>query len=193
MNGGVRVSDEHTDAESDLNARFRDGDERALAEIYRRWSPVVYTFAVRSLGDRTDAEDATQKTFVSAWTSRSSYDPARARLSTWLIAIAKRRIADTHEARARIRALHEQLQRTTLPDDLVTAPAIDLSETLLVASELERLEPDARQVMRMAFFDDLTHQEIASRLDMPLGTVKSHIRRSLTRMKTRLEVTHAAP
>ena len=87
--------------------------------------------------------------------------------------------------------LHEQLQQVTRPDDLVT-PKVDLGETLLVAQEIERLEPDARTVMKLAFFDDLTHQEISRRLDMPLGTVKSHIRRSLERMRTRLEVTHAA-
>ena len=179
------------DADSAWDARFIAGDERALEHVYRRWSPVVFTLALRSLGDRTDAEDVTQKTFVSAWTSRASFDPSRARLSTWLVAIAKRRIADTHEARARIRALQEQLQRVTSPDDLV-APEVDLGETLLVAQEIERLEPDARRVMRLAFFDDLTHQEISRRLDMPLGTVKSHIRRSLERMRTRLEVSHAA-
>jgi len=179
------------DAESAWDTRIIAGDERALEHIYRRWSPVVFTLALRSLGDRTDAEDVTQKTFVSAWTSRSSFDPSRARLSTWLVAIAKRRIADTHEARARIRALHEQLQRVTRPDDLVTQE-VDLGETLLIAQEIERLEPDARRVMKLAFFDDLTHQQISQRLDMPLGTVKSHIRRSLERMRTRLEVTHAA-
>jgi RNA polymerase sigma factor (sigma-70 family) len=188
---GEAVDESERDAESAWDARFIAGDERALEHVYRRWSPVVFTLALRSLGDRTDAEDVTQKTFVSAWTSRANFDPARARLSTWLVAIAKRRIADTHEARAKIRMLQEQLQRVSHPDDLVS-PEVDLSETLLVAQEIERLEPDARRVMKLAFFDDLTHQEISRRLDMPLGTVKSHIRRSLERMRTRLEVTHAA-
>lgn len=180
-----------SDGESAWDARFIAGDERAMEHAYRRWSPVVFTLALRSLGDRTDAEDVTQKTFVSAWTSRASFDPARARLSTWIVSIAKRRIADTHEARARVRALQEQLQRVTRADDLI-APEVDLGDTLLVAQEVERLEPDARRVMRLAFFDDLTHQEISRRLEMPLGTVKSHIRRSLERMRTRLEVTHDA-
>lgn len=178
------------DVESAWDARFIAGDERALEHAYRRWSPVVFTLALRSLGDRTDAEDVTQKTFVSAWTSRASFDPSRARLSTWIVAIAKRRIADTHEARTRVRALQEQLQRVTRPDDLL-APEVDLGDTLLIAQEIERLEPDAQRVMRLAFFDDLTHQEISRRIDMPLGTVKSHIRRSLERMRTRLEVSHA--
>ena len=182
----------NADDEALLNVRFSAGDERALEELYRRWSPVVYTLALRSLGDRSDAEDVTQRTFVSAWTSRTSFDPAKGKLSTWLITIAKRRIADMHESRAKVRALQAEVQRMTRPDDLVREPP-DLAETHLLASELEHLEPDARAVMRLAFFDDLTHQEISHRLGMPLGTVKSHIRRSLTRMRNRLEVTRVAP
>lgn len=178
--------------DDELNGRFVAGDEHALDAVYRRWSPVVFTLALRSLGDRGDAEDVTQKTFVSAWTSRRSYDSSKARLSTWLIMIARRRIADTHEARARVRALHDRLNRYADPSGLVEEP-VDLADTLLLARELEELEPDAQAVMRLAFFDDLTHQEISARLGMPLGTVKSHIRRSLTRLRTRLEVSRVAP
>ncbi|WP_127473208.1 RNA polymerase sigma factor [Microbacterium sulfonylureivorans] len=184
--------DRNADDEALLDARFTAGDERALEELYRRWSPVVYTLALRSLGDRGDAEDVTQRTFVSAWASRATFDPHKGRLSTWLIAIAKRRIADTHESRAKVRAIQAEIQRITRPDDLVREPP-DLAETLLLASELEHLEPDAEAVMRLAFFDDLTHQQIAHRLGMPLGTVKSHIRRSLTRMRNRLEASRVAP
>lgn len=176
----------------ELAERFRTGDERALEAVYRRWSPIVFTFALRSLADRGDAEDVTQKTFVSAWTSRASYDPQKARLSTWLITIARRRIADTHEARARVRALQEELERVANPGELV-GQEIDLADRLLLADEIDRLEPDAKQVVRLAFYDDLTHDQIAHRLQMPLGTVKSHIRRSLSRMRVRLEVGHAAP
>ncbi|WP_258134151.1 RNA polymerase sigma factor [Microbacterium maritypicum] len=184
--------DADADADAQWGVRFVAGDEAALAEIYRRWSPVIFTLALRSLGDRRDAEDVTQRTFVSAWTSRASYDSAKAKLSTWLVVIARRRIADMHESRARIRRLHEEMKRLTSPDDMVSAP-VDLSETLLLANEMQQLQPDARNVMRLAFYDDLTHEEISQRLDMPLGTVKSHIRRSLTRLRDRLEVSHVAP
>lgn len=180
------------DDEARLNERFIAGDETALEELYRRWSPVVYTLALRSLADYSDAEDVTQRTFVSAWSSRENYDPQTARLSTWLITIARRRIADTHESRARVRRLQQEIERVTSPGDLV-AGAIDLSETILMANEMQQLQPDAQTVMRLAFYDDLTHEEIARRLQMPLGTVKSHIRRSLTRMRDRLEVTRVTP
>lgn len=185
------VSDpDHDDEDARFSASFAAGDEQALAWVYERWSPLVHTLALRSLGDVGDAEDVTQKTFVAAWTSRGRFDPSRARLSTWLVAIAKNKIADTHEARARIRRLQEQLAATSAPNDWVTEP-VDLADTLLVADEIAQLEPDAQRVMRLAFFDDLTHNEIADRLELPLGTVKSHIRRSLQRMRTRLEVTYA--
>jgi RNA polymerase sigma factor (sigma-70 family) len=178
------------DEDRALTDRFRAGDERALEEIYRRWSPIVYTLSLRLLGDRADAEDVTQKTFVAAWTSRASYDPLKGKMSTWLVTITRRRIADTLDARRRVRELQEKLQAFTLGDD--PAPGIDLGDRLLLADEIDRLEPDARRVVRLAFYDDLTHQQIATRLDMPLGTVKSHIRRSLIRLRSRLEVPHVA-
>jgi RNA polymerase sigma factor (sigma-70 family) len=185
-------TDAASDAEAALSRRFVDGDETALAEVYRRWSPVIFTLALRSLGDRGDAEDVTQRTFVSAWTSRGGYDASKAKLSTWLVAIARRRIADTHESRAKIRAIQAEMERITSPEDLIREPP-DLSESLLVANEMQQLEPDAQAVMRLAFFDDLTHEEISRRLGMPLGTVKSHIRRSLSRMRNRLEVSRVTP
>jgi len=175
-----------------LARRFVAGIDDALSDAYRRWSPLVYTMAVRSLGDVGDAEDVTQKTFVAAWTGRSSFDPARARLSAWLVGIAKNKIADTHEARARIRRLHEQLAAQSAPGDFVSEPT-DLADALIVADEINMLEPDAQAVMKLAFYDDLTHNEISTRLGLPLGTVKSHIRRSLQRMRSRLEVTYATP
>ena len=186
------ATDAEPNDESTLNAQFIAGDESALAAVYRRWAPVVFTLALRSLGDRRDAEDVTQRTFVSAWTSRATYDPNKARLSTWLVAIARHRIADTHEARAKIRAIQEEIERLTTPDDLVHHPA-DYFETLLIADEMQHLPPEAQAVMRLAFYDDLTHTQISRRLDMPLGTVKSHIRRSLIRLRDRLEIRRVAP
>jgi len=179
------------DEEAALAASFTAGDDRALEAVYRRWSSLVYTLAIRSLGDIGDAEDVTQKVFVAAWTSRGKFDPSLAKISTWLVAITKNKIADTHEARARVRRLQQELAAASQPSDFVQEP-VDLADTLLVADEISHLEPEAQRIMHLAFFDDLTHNEIADRTGMPLGTVKSHIRRSLQRMRTRLEVNHAA-
>ncbi|WP_233189163.1 RNA polymerase sigma factor [Subtercola sp. Z020] len=164
---------------------FVDGDERALAGIYERWSPLVYTLALRSLGDVGEAEDVTQAVFVSAWRSRATFDSTRS-LPAWLVGITRFRIADAHAARSRARALVRQLEATAGVE--YSEDPTDVADRLLVADELARLEPVARQVMQLAFYDDLTHVQIAERLSLPLGTVKSHIRRSLERLKARLEV-----
>ena len=177
------------DEDMELAERFAAGDESALKAMYDRWGRVIYTLAVRSTGDPAEAEDITQRTFVSAWTSRSSYRADRAPLGAWLVAIARRRIADAHEARARAARLEQAVMAVT-PEPVVDAP--DVTDSILVADELANLEPDARAVVTLAFYDDLTHGQIAERLNLPLGTVKSHLRRSLTRLRTRLEAAHVA-
>lgn len=173
-----------------LAAAFVSGDENALAEMYSRWSSLVYTLALRSLGNVSDAEDVTQRTFVAAWAGHAGFDPSRARLSTWLVGISKNKIADSHEARTRTRRLHQQIAEKT-PPAVVGDGSGALADRLLIADEIARLEPDARRVVHLAFYDDLTHRQISELLGLPLGTVKSHIRRSLDRMRARLEATNA--
>ncbi|MFC5930840.1 sigma-70 family RNA polymerase sigma factor [Cryobacterium melibiosiphilum] len=181
---------DETDDDARLFAGFRDGDERALAEAYRRWSALVFTLALRSLGDVTDAEDVTQKVFIAAWRGRAGFDPGRSRLPAWLVGITRHAIADAHAGRARQRrvenavAIHVNL---TSPDD-----CDQVADRVMMGEALERLEPIPQQVMRLAFYDDLTQVQIADSLGLPLGTVKSHIRRSLHHLRTRLEGTDGA-
>lgn len=176
---------------TELAGRFVRGEERALADVYGRWSSLVYSLALRSLGDVPDAEDATQRVFVKAWQSRERYDPSRASLSAWLVGITRNVIADAHEARTRERSITEQLTAITASDE-APAPDVALADRLVVADEMARLEPVPRKVVELAFFDDLTHTQIADRLGLPVGTVKSHIRRSLARLRDRMEVSHGA-
>jgi RNA polymerase sigma factor (sigma-70 family) len=178
-----------SDDDARLAERFRAGDPDALRDAYDRWAPLIFTLAIRSLSDVTEAEEVTQRTFVEAWRSRANHDPTRAGLSSWLVGIAKHAIADAHEQRSRIARLQRRLEAL---EGETGFEQVDLADRLLLGDEIERLEPDARTVIRLAFYDDLTHQQIAERLRMPLGTVKSHIRRSLQRLRTRLEVTYGA-
>jgi RNA polymerase sigma factor (sigma-70 family) len=183
------VTDSRPDELSALAANFAAGDERALAEMYARWSSLVYSLALRSLGDVTEAEDVTQRVFVSAWQGRAGYDPERS-LPGWLVGITRHRTADALAARSRDRSIEAALIATAGVDEGRDQP--DIADRLLVAEELARLEPVPQQVMRLAFFEDLTHAQIAERLTLPLGTVKSHIRRSLDRLRSRMEVTYDA-
>ncbi|WP_375401573.1 RNA polymerase sigma factor [uncultured Amnibacterium sp.] len=172
-----------------LGAAFAAGDADALGVAFRRWAPLVHTLALKSLRDIADAEDVTQAVFVAAWRSRASFDPQRAPLPAWLVGITRKKVADVFASRGRSAALHESLSAVRA-DDVSTDD--DLVDRLLVADEIDRLPAEAQRVVRMAFLDDLTHRQIAERLGLPLGTVKSHIRRSLVRIRTRLEVGDAA-
>lgn len=178
----MTVSDDDSE---ELIQRFTAGDESALAQIYKRWSPLVYSVALRSLGDVTEAEDVTQKVFVAAWTSRQNYQPDRARLPAWLMGITRNKILDARDGRTKATKIQTSLIAN--PETRVVEP-IDVAERLLLADEIARLEAVPQQVLKLAFYEDLTHTQIAERLQMPPGTVKSHIRRSLIKLKSRLEV-----
>ena len=173
------------DDHAQLGEAFRAGDEQALAEAYARWSSLVYTIAVRSLGDPVEAEDVTQKVFIKAWNGRANFEPSRSRLPGWLVGITRHTVADAHESRSRRRRVEQAVVA-----ELALGQAdgtVDVADRVMMSDELRRLDPVPRQVMQLAFYDDLTHTQIADNLGMPLGTVKSHIRRSLTRLRNRLE------
>jgi RNA polymerase sigma-70 factor (ECF subfamily) len=169
---------------------FATGRPGALAEIYERWGGVVHGLATKAVG-RGDAEDVTQQVFVSAWRSRTTYRPARAPLGAWLVGITRHRVADHLGARHRSAqipsdpaALLGNLAQERAPNAL-TPERVDALLTLW--EELERIGEPQRQSMLLAFFEDLTHRQIAERLEMPLGTVTSHIARTLRRLRDRLE------
>ncbi len=172
------------EARDELVRAFLAGDESALEQIYRRYSSLVFTVALRSLGEATEAEDVTQKVFVAAWTGRKNYQPARASLPAWLLGIARNKIVDAHQARAKQRRIQTELATNT---DVSPEP-VDIAQRLILAEEISRLDAVPQRVLRMAFYEDLTHMQIAERMQLPPGTVKSHIRRSLIKMKRRLEV-----
>jgi RNA polymerase sigma factor (sigma-70 family) len=167
-----------------LAGDFLRGEEAALERMYRRFSALVFTVALRSLGDVTEAEDVVQKVFVAAWSGRHTYKPERASLSAWLMGITRNKVADAHQARTKQRRIQSEVSANLMP-----APdTMDIAERLIIADEISRLDAVPQRVLKLAFYEDLTHAQIADRLQLPPGTVKSHIRRSLIKLRRRLEV-----
>jgi RNA polymerase sigma factor (sigma-70 family) len=176
--------------DQEVGRRFAAGEEQALAWAYERWAGQVHGMAVRAFGSGPDAEDVTQQVFVSAWTGRTGYRPESGPLPAWLVGICRHKIADTWARRARQRrendaALADAQGR---PGGPVTA-GVDtaVADRVLLLDELELLGQPQRGIIELAFFEDLTHAQIAVRTGLPLGTVKSHIRRTLERLRARLE------
>jgi RNA polymerase sigma factor (sigma-70 family) len=190
VGGGVVDLPEPDDAE--VGRLFAGGDERALAWAYERWAGLVHGIATRALRSSTDAEDVTQQVFVSAWQGRHGYRPADGPLPAWLVGITRHRIADAfarrqRDERARLAAIGAAEGPTP-----TTAFDPHADDRVVLLDELARIGEPQRGIMELAFFHDMTHEQISQRTGLPLGTVKSHIRRTLVRLRTRLEVDGAA-
>lgn len=139
--------------------------------------------ALRALGDGRDAEDVAQQVFLAAWRGRAGYRPELGSAAAWLTGITRHRIADALAARSRRAALLEGAAAGC------AEPVAEMDAVLdrvLVAQELARLPAAQRTVLWLAFYEDLTHPQIAARTGLPLGTVKSHARRGMQRMSGRL-------
>jgi RNA polymerase sigma-70 factor (ECF subfamily) len=170
---------------------FADG-EAGLRAAYDAHGGLVYGICRKAL-DEHAAKDVTQEVFLSAWRGRHQFDPAKGNLAAWLVGIAKRRIIDhlrserrhaDRRADAPTDALDRSLDHSVEPDVHRTA------DRMLVADALNQLAPRTREVIELAYVHDLTHHDIAARTGIPLGTVKSDIRRGLLRIRDHLDSTH---
>ena len=179
--------------DDEVARRFALGDEQALAWAYERWASQIHGMAVRAFGPGPDAEDVTQQVFVSAWTGRGGFRRESGPLPAWLVGICRHKIADVWAKRDRQRRVTEAATVEAQAAPAAT-PTFDtaVADRVLLLDELERLGQPQRGIIELAFYEDLTHVQIAERTGIPLGTVKSHIRRTLERLRTRLEVDGAA-
>lgn len=176
-----------------LDAAFAAG-RADLREVYDAHASLVYGMCRKAL-QGTSADDVTQEVFVSAWRARDRFDPARGTLSQWLAGITKRRIIDhlrSEGRHANRRADEEAIDRgaVRLGDDSgepTDAVVERLADRMLAAEALAQLSDRPRQVIELAYLHDLTHQQIAERTGLPLGTIKSDIRRGLQRIRDHLE------
>nr|BFD86961.1 sigma-70 family RNA polymerase sigma factor [Streptomyces sp. Xyl84] len=178
---------EETQYEEELAQGLVKADEEAFTAIYRRWGSLVHTMATRSLGDTHEAEDVTQQVFVGAWRGRRGFRPERGTLSAWLVGITRRKIVDALAARTRRLSLIESAGQDVTPARLVRPAPDEVLDRVLLVEALSRLPQAQREVLCMAFYEDLTQAQIAERTGVPLGTVKSHARRGLLRLRTAVD------
>lgn len=178
--------------DDELAERFRIGDEDALREVFDRFGRSVSHLAVSVLASPPDAEDVTQAVFVAAWQGRATFDPDRGSLLAWLLGIARRKVVDQLRERGRQARTTESVRRY-LPASATSEEHTEaVADRLVVSDELSRLPEEQRRVLGLAFYDDLSDQQIAAMTRLPLGTVKSHLRRGLARLRQRWEVDGAA-
>ncbi|WP_141203332.1 sigma-70 family RNA polymerase sigma factor [Streptomyces griseorubiginosus] len=163
------------------------GDEACLTVAYHRWSPLVHTLARRSLGDPNAAEDVTQQVFIGVWRGRRGYRPERGTLAGWIVGITRRKVADA------LRARSGRFDLAVPADAPVVLPRHTEDRTeatvdgLVVRAELAKLPSAQQRVLRLTFYEDLSQVQIAERTGWPLGTVTSHARRGMHRLRRGLE------
>ncbi|MEU6389756.1 sigma-70 family RNA polymerase sigma factor [Streptomyces sp. NPDC046939] len=174
-------------SDDELAAGLRHGREACLEAAYRRWGTLVHTLAYRSLGDPREAEDVTQQVFLAVWRGRAGYDPGRGAIAGWIVGIARRKIADALSARTRRAVLASAAEAMLSVASPVVEDAAHVAlDRVVIRHELALLPAPQRRVLELAFFKDLTHSQIVQVTGWPLGTVKSHSRRGLTRLRHRL-------
>lgn len=164
--------------------------EAALAELYERYAAMVFAVASRVLRDERDAEEVVQDVFLSLWRTAGRFDPNLGSLGTYLLTLTR----NASLSRLRARAARAQVldgEDIHDPDGQFARQAAawqpDLTERVVVQTALATLAPDERRLLEGAFFDGLTYEDLAERAGLPLGSVKSRIRRALIKLRGRLE------
>jgi len=170
-------------------SRIPAGDRAAMQTVYRLTSAKLFGVCLRILGERGEAEDVLQEVYVTVWRKAADFDVGRASPMTWLIAIARNRSIDRLRASRQIRNMNPIDAAVDIAD--ATVGADDAMESMQEHARLhgclDGLAPHERAALRGAFFDGSTYEDLATRMKVPLGTMKSWIRRAMIKLKACLE------
>jgi RNA polymerase sigma-70 factor (ECF subfamily) len=176
-------------ADQDSLARVARRDERAFAELYDRHARLVFSLALRILQDRADAEDVVQEVFAQVWSQAGRYDASRGSVAAWMLILTRSRAID----RLRAKRSRPDTAGDAGAAEAVVDSAVAQDLELLSAEQVARLQqalkalPDAqRTALELAYYDGLTHVEVAARLAEPLGTVKTRIRQAVMKLRESL-------
>lgn len=176
------------DIPADLLARIADGDRRAFDALYDQLAPRVFGVILRVLRDPAQSEEVAQEVFVEIWTHAKRFNGDRASARTWAVSIAHRRAVDRVRSEQAARDRAERIGRHAAGEPVPT-PADTVFqgfEQRQAADALAHLSNAQREVIELAYYEGLTHTEIAHRLRIPLGTVKTRARDGLTSLRRRL-------
>ena len=182
------LPERNADAIDALLARVAGGDRAAFEDLYRDAAPLLLGICLRVLPDRAEAEDVLQDVFVTVWRKAAQFDGARARALTWMGAIARNRSID--RLRAMPHAPRAPMALAEEAPDPAPSPAMQAeasADKARLEACVEQLEPRRQQLIRTAFFDNVTYEELAARTGSPIGSIKSWIRRGLQQLKACLE------
>ena len=183
------ASEEERLADRAALARMARGDESALAELYDRHARLVFSLALRILQNRADAEDVVQEVFSQVWTQARRYESERGSVAAWMLMMARSRAIDRLRSR---RARPETGGQTPATQNVAdAAPTQDLQllsneEVAKLREALDVLPAVQRTALELAYYEGLTHAEIAERLSEPLGTVKTRIRQAVIKLRESL-------
>ncbi len=181
-----------TCATKSILERVAAGEAAAVEECLAAYGGLVWSLVRRMCRNPIDAEDAAQEIFIDVWRNAARFDSAAGSEATFIATIARRRLIDRNRRKAR------EIKAASI-DDAMLVPAPERDDTLergeeaaRVRAQLERLRPVERQVLELATYQGLSHAEIAEATKLPLGTVKTHARRGLQRLRALLEGARAA-
>jgi RNA polymerase sigma-70 factor (ECF subfamily) len=173
--------------EAGLINRIAEGDDSAFTALYKRFSGALYGMAFRMMNDAKEAEDVLQEGFTYIWRKAGTYDPNRSSPFAWAVMITRNKAIDRLRVRQRIEKLRERVtaeESFSQNKDETSADEPTLRERgAIVRSALLDIPLEQRQALELSFFGGLTHEQIAERLDTPLGTIKARIRRGLLRLR----------
>lgn len=181
------VQESENEFEAGLINRIAVGDDAAFDALYKRFSGPLYGVAYRMMNDAKEAEDVLQDGFTYIWRKAATYDPTRSTPFAWAVMITRNKAIDRLRVRQRIEKLREKVtaENTFYEDkDEISANEPTTRERgALVRSALQQIPEEQRQALELSFFGGLTHEQIAERLNTPLGTIKARIRRGLLRLR----------
>jgi RNA polymerase sigma-70 factor (ECF subfamily) len=176
-------------ADEDLMQLVRRGDDEAFGIVYDRHAAVAFSLAYRITGSRNAAEDVVQEAFLGLWRSNARYDRTRGSVRTWVLGIVHNRAIDNlrrASVHSRRRASDEGIEERFEADERTDVEAARRDESREVRAALRTLPPEQSTVIELAYFGGFTHAQIATMLEMPMGTIKGRMRLGLQKLRGEL-------